>query len=77
MTIRTRKLVGTVLLVLFLTVYALLAMMAAVILQVNASKIVELVYYIFAGLLWVLPAGWLIRWMQQDGTEPRATGERR
>ncbi len=66
MTPRTRKLAGTILLVIFLTVYALLAMMAAMILQVNASKVVELAYYVIAGLLWVLPAGWLIKWMQKS-----------
>ncbi len=66
MTPRNRKLVGTILLVIFLSVYALLAMVAAVILQVNASKAVELTYYVIAGLLWVLPAGLLIKWMQKS-----------
>lgn len=66
MTPRTRKLAGTILLVIFLTVYALLAMVAAMILQVNASKAVELAYYVIAGLLWVIPAGWLIKWMQKS-----------
>jgi prepilin signal peptidase PulO-like enzyme (type II secretory pathway) len=60
----SRKLTGAILLLIFIAVYALAAMMVAVVLQVNASKTVEFLYYIFAGLLWVLPAGWLIRWMQ-------------
>ncbi len=62
---RTRKLVGTIVLLVFITVYALLAMVAAMILQVNASKTVELLYYVIAGLAWVVPAGLIIRWMQQ------------
>jgi hypothetical protein len=66
MTPRSRKLIGTIMLLIFLSVYALLAMVAAVILQVNASKVVELLYYVIAGLLWVLPAGWLIKWMQKS-----------
>jgi Protein of unknown function (DUF2842) len=66
MTPRNRKLTGTILLVVFLIVYALLAMVAAMILQVNGSKAVELAYYVVAGLLWVLPAGWLIKWMQKS-----------
>ena len=42
------------------------ALAAAVVLQVqNASKLVELIYYVVAGLLWVLPAGFVIKWMQQ------------
>jgi hypothetical protein len=65
MTIRTRKLVGAIALLIFLTVYALAAMMTAIVLQVSASKLVELIYYPVAGLLWVLPAMWLIKWMQR------------
>ncbi len=67
MTMRTRKLIGTILLMVMITIYALLAMVVAVILEVNTtSKLVELVYYAVAGLLWVLPAAWIIRWMSQD-----------
>lgn len=65
MNMRMRKLLGTVVLLLFLTAYALVAMLVAVALQVNASKLVELLYYVVAGLLWVIPAGVLIRWMQR------------
>lgn len=68
MTIRTRKLVGAILLVVFLAFYALAAMMVAIVMQVSASKIAELAYYPIAGLLWVLPAMWLVKWMQRpDG----------
>lgn len=66
MTIRTRKLVGTVVLMLFLAIYALLAMAAAIVLQVNqASKLTELGYYVVAGLIWVVPAGAIISWMSR------------
>lgn len=66
MTQRKRKLVGTVALLLMIAVYAVLAVAVAIVLQVrNVSTVAELVYYIVAGLLWVLPAGWLIAWMQR------------
>lgn len=65
MTPRTRKLVGTILLLVFITIYALLAMVTAMILQVNASKAIELAYYVIAGLAWVIPAGLIVRWMQR------------
>lgn len=69
MTPRTRKLVGTVALIAMITVYAFIALGVAVVLQVsNSSKIVELAYYVIAGLLWVLPAGVLIKWMQKPGS---------
>jgi len=65
MGIRTRKLIGTVVLFIFLLVYALAAMMVAIALQVNASKFVEVAYYVVAGLIWVVPAGAIIWWMQK------------
>jgi hypothetical protein len=65
MTVRTRKLVGAIALLAFLAVYALGAMMVAVALQVSASKLAEVVYYPLAGLLWLPPAMWLVRWMQR------------
>jgi len=65
MTIRTRKLVGTVALLVFLTVYAFLAMLAAVVLQVSSSKVVELLFYVIGGFAWVFPAALLVRWMQR------------
>jgi hypothetical protein len=57
--------VGAIALLVFLAIYALAAMMAAIVLQVSASKIVELVYYPVAGLLWLPPAMWLVKWMQR------------
>lgn len=65
MTLRTRKFVGAIALLVYLALYALAAMMVAIALQVNASKLAELVYYPVAGLLWVLPAMWLVKWMQR------------
>lgn len=63
MTIRVRKLIGAVLLLIFIAVYALAVMAVAIVLQVNASKWVELVFYIVGGLAWVIPAALLVRWM--------------
>jgi hypothetical protein len=75
MTIRKRKLVGTIVLMVFLVVYALIAMAVAIVLQVNqASKLAELGYYFVAGLLWILPAGAIISWMSRRA--PIATDDR-
>ena len=65
MTLRTRKFVGAIALLVFLAVYALAAMLVAVAMQVNASKTAELIFFPVAGLLWVLPAMWLVKWMQR------------
>jgi peptidoglycan/LPS O-acetylase OafA/YrhL len=69
MTQRKRKLLGTIALILLIAVYAVLAVAVAIVLQMqNASKLAELIYYVVAGLLWVLPAGLLISWMQKPDT---------
>ena len=46
---RTRKFIGTIVLLVFLTVYALLAMAVAITLEVNTttSKWIELAYYAY------------------------------
>lgn len=67
MNMRTRKLIGTIVLMVMIAIYAFIAMIVAVVLEVNTtSKLVELAYYAVAGLLWVLPAAWIIHWMSQD-----------
>ncbi len=66
MTQRKRKLIGTIALLALIMVYALLALAVAIVLQVrDANKVAELIYYVVAGLLWVVPAAWLISWMQR------------
>ena len=66
MTMRARKLLGTIGLLALIVVYSFAAMSVAVVLQMqNANKAVELIYYVVAGTLWVIPAGAIIWWMQQ------------
>lgn len=65
MNIRTRKLIGTLMLFVCLGVYALLAMGVAVRILPGASGLVEFLYYLVAGMGWVLPAGLIIKWMSR------------
>lgn len=65
MNIRTRKLVGTIALVAFLTIYAVVAMALGASRIVGSSSVYEGVYFLVAGLAWVIPAGFLMRWMQR------------
>jgi Protein of unknown function (DUF2842) len=68
---RTRKLIGTLVLLVMLTVYVLLAMAVAIVLQVNqVGQGGKLAYYVLAGLLWVLPAAGVIWWMQKSPPPP-------
>jgi hypothetical protein len=65
---RQRKLVGTVILVAFLAVYAVVTATIATGLLPQATRTIEFLFYLIAGLLWTLPAGVLIKWMQRgDG----------
>ena len=63
MPIRTRKLVGTVGLLLLITVWALLAMAFAQFALRSANELVAALFYVVAGLGWVLPAMPLVSWM--------------
>lgn len=73
MTSRTRKLIGAIVLLVFLAIYALLALAVAVVLQVNTtSKFVELAYYVIAGLIWVIPAAFIVSWMSRSDDDLKA-----
>ena len=62
---RTRKLVGGVIMILFVIVYALLAMALAQARVVQQSgTLVQTVIYAALGLSWILPLLPLIRWME-------------
>jgi hypothetical protein len=69
MTIRTRKFIGTITLVVLLVVYALTAMVYTATHLEGASPLHQLVIYVVAGLGWVIPAGMLVTWMQRPDPE--------
>jgi hypothetical protein len=66
MPVRIKKLVGTVVLVLIVTIYAVLATAIATTYLADAGGLVHLLYFTLTGLLWVLPAMALIRWMERE-----------
>ena len=58
-----RKLIGTVLLVALVVIYALVATAVATAKLADAPGWVHLLYFLGTGVLWVLPAMWLVSWM--------------
>lgn len=60
---RLRKLIGTIVLVVFICLYALTAMTVAAAKLPGTSGLTQLVYFVVAGLAWIIPAGALIAWM--------------
>jgi hypothetical protein len=65
MHIRTRKLIGTIGLLVLVTAWALLAMAFAQFALRAQSGIIVVLFYAVAGLGWVLPAMPLVAWMQR------------
>jgi uncharacterized membrane protein len=60
---RTRKLIGAGVLLLFLFIYAVVVASIGAGRITEASPLLQLLYFVVAGLAWVLPAGLLLRWM--------------
>jgi hypothetical protein len=63
MNIRTRKLIGTVALLILVCVWGLLTMALAQSILTDINGFAAALYYVIAGLGWVLPAMPLIKWM--------------
>jgi hypothetical protein len=62
---RTRKLIGTFAMVALVIIWALAAMAIAQGRIREANGAWQMLYYVIAGLGWVIPAGLLIRWMER------------
>jgi hypothetical protein len=65
MAARTRKLIGTIVLLLFLAVYATVAAVISSDRIAFAPQWVQFAFFVTTGLAWVIPASMLIRWMQR------------
>jgi hypothetical protein len=63
MSIRTRKLIGTIALLVLVSVWGLLAMALAQSVLTDINGLVAAIFYLVAGLGWVLPAMPLVTWM--------------
>jgi len=67
MPIRLRKFIGAIALFVLVIVWALLAMALAQAPAIRDSSVLSVMYYVIAGLGWVLPAMPLVRWMSGSG----------
>jgi hypothetical protein len=65
MPIRLRKLIGAFALIALVVIWALVAMALAQSPAIKANGFVEVIYYVVAGLGWVLPGMLLVRWMSK------------
>jgi hypothetical protein len=65
MPIRLRKFIGAIALIVLVICWALVAMALAQLPVIKGHKLIEALYFVVAGLGWVLPAMPLIRWMSR------------
>ena len=65
MPVRLRKFIGAILLITLVVSWALVAMALAQAPAIKANGVIEVIYYVVAGLAWVLPAMPLVRWMSR------------
>jgi Protein of unknown function (DUF2842) len=73
MQVRLRKLFGAVALFVLVIVWALLAMAVAQFPAIRDNTVLSILYYVVAGLGWILPAMPLVSWMSapRSGSEIR------
>ena len=69
MKIRTRKFFGTIALLLLVVVWSLLGMTAAQTPWLANSGLLQAVFYVVAGIGWVLPAMPIVSWMSRPDRE--------
>ena len=75
MTIRTRKFFGTIVLLILVVVWSLLGMTVAQTPWLATNGWLQAIFYVVAGLGWVLPAMPIISWMSQGRSgRSRAAG---
>ncbi len=60
---RLRSFIGTIIIIILVVVYALVATTIASSLLATSPWWVHLIYFLLSGLLWILPAMLIIKWM--------------
>jgi hypothetical protein len=63
---RTKKLIATLALIVWLPIYALIAMRIGVAVLPDAGAFLTLLYYGVAGTAWIIPVGLLLPWMHRE-----------
>jgi len=58
-------LIGTIVILIWLPVYAAVAMRIGVAVLPKANSLVTLLYYAIAGTAWIIPIGLMLPWMSR------------
>jgi hypothetical protein len=76
MPLRLRKFIGAIALFVLVTVWALLAMALAQVPAIRDNTVASVLYYVIAGLGWVLPAMPVVSWMSARRDQKLGIGDR-
>jgi uncharacterized membrane protein YhaH (DUF805 family) len=63
--------IGSILLVVLMGLYALVAVTVASARLGNSSGLVQLAFFALTGLMWIVPAMGLVSWMLRDRRKPK------
>jgi hypothetical protein len=63
---RIKKLIGTMAIIVWLPIYALVAMRVGVAVLPNAGAFLTLLYYAIIGTAWIIPIGLMLPWMHRE-----------
>lgn len=74
MPVRLKKLIGTILIVALVVIYALTAATVASYRLADSPWWIHVLYFLFTGIIWVVPAMFIIRWMEKP-PRPKASGD--
>ncbi len=66
MKVTTKKLIGTILTLIWIVIYAGIAMGIGVRVLPGAHWTIALLYYALAGTLWIIPVGMALPWMYRE-----------
>lgn len=66
MTPHNKKLVGTIVTLVWLCVYSLIAMGVGAHILPHANGFVRFLYYLLAGIAWIIPVGLMLPWMYRE-----------
>ena len=69
MPFRLKKLIGSFLILAIAIIYALVATTIAAAQLGDSSSWVHLAYFALTGILWIVPAMFIIKWMSKDNSK--------
>ena len=68
-----KKLIGVVVILIWLPLYALLAMAIGLRVLPHAGALTQFLYYAVAGMAWIVPIGLMFPWMSREPSSNRST----